>query len=78
MPKSTVLASGVVAPRGDRLSVELIAPDPPDLAPSIMIRWPSKPTLASPAAFDGTASDAMRILAHAVIALAAIKSRKRL
>src|SRR5688500_15210238 len=61
MPNTTVLASATVAPNGDHLSVELVEPDPPDLPPTILIRWPDKPTTASPATFDHTAADIMRI-----------------
>jgi hypothetical protein len=56
----------------------LVEPDLPEVPPMIMIRWPSRPTIATPAAFDSAASDIMRILANAVIELAAIKVSKQL
>jgi hypothetical protein len=73
--QTTQLASGKIT-NTDTLTVELV--EPPDLPPTILIRWPRKPSITTPARYDTVASDAMRTLANAVIKLAAIKLRKRL
>jgi hypothetical protein len=43
-----------------------------------VIRWPGKPTIASPATFDKVASDTMRVLSNAVVELAALRVWKKL
>jgi hypothetical protein len=72
---TTILASGHVN-GADQLSIELI--EPLELPPTILIRWPQKPTPTTPAGLDATVAAAMRVLSNAVIELAAIRVRKRL
>jgi hypothetical protein len=43
-----------------------------------VVRWPVKPTVASPASFDQVVADAMKILSNAVVELAAVRVWKRL
>jgi hypothetical protein len=43
-----------------------------------VVKWPAKPTITSPAAFDKVVADAMKVLSNAVVELAAIRVRKRL
>ena len=38
-----------------------------------MVKWPVKPTISSPAAFDKVVADAMKVLSNAVVELAAIR-----
>jgi hypothetical protein len=77
MSKVTELAGGQIN-ASDRLTVELVEPDHDLAAAAIRIRWPQKPTITTPTSYDSAASDAMRILANAVIELAAIKVWKKL
>jgi hypothetical protein len=73
--KSTELASGQLN-GSDPRSIVLV--EPPDLPPQILIRWPSKPTVCTPGVYDAVAASAMRLLANAVVELAAIKVWKKL
>jgi hypothetical protein len=60
----------------DRLIVELI--EPHDKPPIIAIRWPEKPTITPPAHLDAVVAVAMRLLANAVVEVAAIRRRRKL
>jgi hypothetical protein len=75
MSKRTELAHGAIN-NSDHLTIELV--EPPELPPVIRLRWPDKPSLCPPAQLDAVVAAAMRILANAVVELAALKVRKRL
>jgi hypothetical protein len=68
------LASGVV--NHDRLHVELI--EPPDSPPSVIVSWPAKATVVTPASYPAVAAAITRIIAESATALASIKARRRL
>jgi hypothetical protein len=72
---STPLSSGSL--NGQTLQVDLIEPGN-DLPAAIVIRWPQKATVASPASFDQTIAAAMKILASASVELAGLRVRKKL
>jgi hypothetical protein len=60
----------------DHSKVELI--EPTGKSPFIVINWPPKLTVCTPAQFDQVVAAAMRLLSSAVVELAAIRVRKRL
>jgi hypothetical protein len=72
---TTPLSSGVI--NHDHLTIELVEPgnDSPN---AVVIRWPAKPTITSPANFDKVVADTMRLLSNAVVELAALRVRRRL
>jgi hypothetical protein len=72
---STPLSSGLI--NGQTLTIELVEPGN-DLPNAVVIKWPQKSTISSPAAFDKLAADTMRVLSNAVVELAAIRVGKRL
>jgi hypothetical protein len=72
---TTPLSSGSI--NGQTLRIELVEPGN-DLPNAVVIKWPQKLTITSPATFDQLAAAAMRILANASVELAAVKVRKRL
>jgi hypothetical protein len=45
---------------------------------AVVIRWPQKSTITSPATFDKVVADTMRLLSNAVVELAAIRVWKKL
>jgi hypothetical protein len=49
-----------------------------DLPNAVVVRWPAKPTIVSPATFDQLVATAMKILANASVELAALKVWKKL
>jgi hypothetical protein len=65
------------SPPTDQLVIELVEPDN-DLPNAVVIRWPARPTATPPADLDKTVATSMRILANAIIELAAIKVWKKL
>ncbi|HEY6686674.1 MAG TPA: hypothetical protein VI094_10770 [Propionibacteriaceae bacterium] len=71
----TPLSSGSL--NGQTLKIELVEPDD-DLPNAVVVKWPQKPTIASPAAFDKLVADAMKILSNAVVELAAIRVWKKM
>jgi hypothetical protein len=75
MSNVTPLSSGSL--NGQTLKIELVEPGN-DLPKAVAIRWPQKPTISSPAAFDKVVADAMKVLSNAVVELAAIRVWKRL
>ena len=75
MSNLTPLSSGSL--NGQALTIELVEPDN-DLPKAVVIKWPVKPTVASPATFDKAVADTMKILSNAVVELAAIRVQKRL
>jgi hypothetical protein len=70
----TPLASAEV--NHDQLSVELVEPD--SMPAIVRIVWPPQPTVCPPAQLDAVVATAMRILANAVVELAAIRRRRKL
>ena len=75
MSNVTPLSSGSL--NGQTLTIELVEPGN-DLPNAVVVKWPAKPTITSPATFDKVVSDAMKVLSNAVVELAAIRVRKRL
>jgi hypothetical protein len=75
LPQRTDLASGVVN-NSDRLTVELL--EQSGKPPIIAITWPAQATVTTPTNFDAVVATTMRILANAVIKLAALRVHKRL
>jgi hypothetical protein len=76
--KTTHLASGTLNGH-DQLIIELVETVDPDAHPNVVaIRWPSKATVTTPAAYDQIAANVMRLLANASTTLAGIKVWKRL
>jgi hypothetical protein len=75
MPKRTDLADGAIN-NSDRLNVELVQPT--DTPPSVIINWPSKATVCTPATYYQVAAAAMRLLAAASTAIAGLKARRLL
>ena len=74
MSTVTPLSSGSL--NGQTITIELV--EPVDLPAAILIRWPEKPAVTSPANYDQLAAAAMRLIANASVELAAIKVRKKL
>ena len=75
MSNVTPLSSGSL--NGQTLTIELVEPDN-DLPNAVVVKWPAKPTITSPATFDKVVADAMKVLSNAVVELAAIRVWKRL
>jgi hypothetical protein len=74
MPNQTThLASGTLNGH-DQLIIELVESPDPEVHPKVVaIRWPSKATATTPAAYDQVAANVMRLLANASTTLAGIK-----
>ena len=67
------LASGTLNGH-DQLIVELVESAEPDVHPPVIaVRWPSKATVTTPAAYDQLAASVMRLLTNASTTLAGIK-----
>ena len=75
MHQTTPLSSGSL--NGQTLKVELVEPGN-DRPNAVVIKWPVKPTITSPATFDKVVADTMKILSNAVVELAALKVWKKL
>jgi hypothetical protein len=75
MSNVTPLASGSL--NGQPLTIELVESGN-DLPNAVVVKWPQKPTITSPATFDQAVAAAMKVLSNAVVELAAIRVRKRL
>jgi hypothetical protein len=75
MHETTPLSSGSL--NGQTLKIELVEPGN-DRPNAVVIRWPVKPTITSPATFDQLVATAMKILANASVELAALKVWKKL
>jgi hypothetical protein len=75
MSNVTPLAHGSL--NGQTLKIELVEPGN-GLPNAVVVKWPVKPTISSPAAFDKVVADAMKVLSNAVVELAAIRVWKRL
>jgi hypothetical protein len=70
----TPLSSGSL--NGQTLKIELVEPGN-DRPNAVVIRWPTKPTITSPATFDNLVADTMKILSNAVVELAALRVWKK-
>jgi hypothetical protein len=75
MHETTPLAHGSL--NGQTLKIDLVEPGN-HLPNAVVIRWPQKSTIASPATFDQVVANTMKILSNAVIELAALRVWKRL
>ena len=75
MSNVTPLSSGSL--NGQTLTIELVEPGN-DLPNAVVVKWPAKPTISSPATFDKVVADTMKVLSNAVVELAAIRVSKRL
>jgi hypothetical protein len=75
MHNVTPLSSGSL--NGQTLKIELVEPDN-DLPNAVVVKWPAKPTITSPATFDKVVADTMRLLSNAVVELAALRVWKKL
>jgi hypothetical protein len=75
MSNVTPLAQGSL--NGQTLKIELVEPGN-DLPNGVVVKWPVKPTISSPATFDQVVANTMKILSNAVVELAAIRVWKRL
>ena len=71
---TTPLSSGSL--NGQTLTIELVEPGN-DLPNAVVIKWPTKPTVTSPATFDKAVADTMKVLSNAVVELAAIRVWKK-
>jgi hypothetical protein len=75
-PSSTTpLASRAINASGDSLEVVLVQPAGNPTV--IMIRWPDAPTITTPATFNASAAEAMKILAYASTRYAQIRAQRR-
>jgi hypothetical protein len=75
MHETTPLSSGSL--NGQTLTIELVESGN-DLPNAVVVKWPVKPTITSPATFDKVVADTMKILSNAVVELAALRVWKRL
>jgi hypothetical protein len=75
MSNVTPLSSGNL--NGQTLTIELVEPAN-DLPNAVVVKWPAKPPIASPATFDKAVADAMKILSNAVVELAALRVWRKL
>jgi hypothetical protein len=76
--QTTHLASGTLNGH-DQLIIELVESPDPEAHPAVVaIRWPSKATVTTPAAYDQVAANVMRLLANASTTLAGLKVWKKL
>jgi hypothetical protein len=75
MSNITPLSSGSL--NGQTLTIELVEPWN-DLPNAVVVKWPVKPTITSPAAFDKAVADTMKVLSNAVVELAALRVWKKL
>jgi len=73
--QTTPLSSGSL--NGESLRIELVEPGN-DRPNAVVIHWPAKPTITSPATFDQVVTNTMKVLSNAVVELAAIKVWKKL
>jgi hypothetical protein len=74
-PTTTPLSSGSF--NGQTLKIELVEPGN-DLPNAVVVRWPAKPTITSPATFYKVVADAMKVLSNAVVELAALRVWRKL
>jgi len=72
---STTLAAGPINQTGATITIELI--QPAGYPASIVITWPSAPTVCDPRRYTEVAAAAMKLLAEASTAWAGIRARRR-
>jgi hypothetical protein len=78
MSQVTPLSSGTLNGH-DQLIIELVESANPEAHPTVIaIRWPSKATVTTPAAYDQLAANVMRLLANASTTLAGIQVQRKL
>jgi hypothetical protein len=70
MTHSTVVLADGTINHQTRLTIELIKNEPP----TVQIRWPKRPTMASPSRFPELISQITRLLSNASIELARIQA----
>jgi hypothetical protein len=75
MSNVTPLAHGSL--NGQTLTIELVVPGN-DRPNAVVVKWPAKPTITSPATFDKVVADAMKVLSNAVVELAALRVWRKL
>ena len=75
MSNVTPLAHGSL--NGQTLTIELVVPGN-DLPNAVVVKWPAKPTITSPATFDKVVADTMKVLSNAVVELAALRVWRKL
>ncbi|HEY6686531.1 MAG TPA: hypothetical protein VI094_10045 [Propionibacteriaceae bacterium] len=75
MPNVTRLSSGSL--NGQTLKIEFVESGN-DLPNAVVIRWPQKPTVCTPAQLDHVVANAMKVLSNALVELAAIRVWKKL
>jgi len=78
MKHTITLAGGAIPPRGDRISVALLDTGSTGRQSTIMINWPQRATITTPASYDNVIAVVTRLLAAASIELAAIRAQKQL
>jgi hypothetical protein len=75
LPSSSItLASGPIN-GADSITIELVQPD--SLPTVVRILWPTAPTITTPARFNATAAEAMKILAYASTRYTQIRAQRR-
>jgi hypothetical protein len=70
MSKLTTLASAQLT-NTDHLTVVLV--EPADMPASVIIHWPSKPTVVHPRDFSAAADCAVKVFAAAIVKLAQVR-----
>jgi hypothetical protein len=79
MPNQTTPLSSGTLNGHDQLIIELVESEEANVHPAVVaIRWPSKATVTTPAAYDQLAANVMRLLANASTTLAGLKVWKKL
>jgi hypothetical protein len=73
MSKITELASGQIT---STETLIMVLAEPDDMPASVIIHWPTKPTVLDPRAFSPAADTAVKVFAAAVVTLARIRSRR--
>ena len=62
--QTTPLASSLINGH-DRLTIELV--EPPDMPTAVLLRWPEKASITTPATYSNVAAVATQVLAAAVV-----------
>jgi|RhiMethySRZTD1v2_1073278.scaffolds.fasta_scaffold775832_1 hypothetical protein len=76
MSKTTTLGQAQLTPSTQTISVQLV--EPADLPAVVQIHWPPQPSIIDPKNFGDVAAAVVRMFSEAHVALAAIKSSRRL
>ena len=77
MSQSSITPLSSDSLNGQTLTIELVEPGN-DLPNAVVVKWPAKPTVTRPAAFDKVVADAMKVLSNAVVELAALRVWRKL